>query len=289
MRNIVSFLFVLFLLCAGCSSETARVGSIAISREDLSQRAKVSEIYYPGSGKAYVALSQLIKGNLSLEILRSLGKPVDDVALQSEAKRIDENTKAPETLAKIKAVYGTDHAAYLRTFVSPVYAERMLYGEVFLKSLEIQSAAKVRVEAMIRNAAASPASFLSIAKQESFQTAQLRISNKKGIIPFKNKPFLNHAEPVAVEQAARLLPLLAGLAPGKVLPQAIEWPESFQALRLIQRAGSDVVVESAVLPKQSFDDWFWEKAANIPVRIKDLDLKKELVKEVSWAKNLKME
>lgn len=41
-------------------------------------------------------------------------------------------------------------------------------------------------------------------------------------------------------------------------------------------------------PHRSYNDWFWEKAGKIAVRIYDKKLKEELIKEVSWAKRVKV-
>jgi hypothetical protein len=38
---------------------------------------------------------------------------------------------------------------------------------------------------------------------------------------------------------------------------------------------------------KSYDDWFWAKAARIPVHVSDRKLKQEFVKQVSWAKNIR--
>ena len=48
------------------------------------------------------------------------------------------------------------------------------------------------------------------------------------------------------------------------------------------------MVESAVVLKKTYDDWFWEQASKIPVKIKDSVLKQELLKEVNWAKLLNL-
>jgi hypothetical protein len=66
----------------------ARVGDVSVSEEDLSRRTQVSELYFPGPGQRYVALAQLLKGYLSVEVLKSLGHPVDDAIVQGEAQQV---------------------------------------------------------------------------------------------------------------------------------------------------------------------------------------------------------
>ena len=90
MRQIKLFLpFVLILFTAGCTKtqDVCLVGNIHITKDDVSMRAKVSEIFYPGSGKEYVGLAQLIKGYLSEEILRSLGYNVDEAELEGGGRQ----------------------------------------------------------------------------------------------------------------------------------------------------------------------------------------------------------
>lgn len=195
MKNSFLVLAIITLaFLSGCRNQACTVGQIKITDQDIDYRAKVSEIYYPGSGKRYVGLAQLIKGYLALEILKTLGHPADAAKIEAEAQRIDTSTKAPETLQKIKDVFVENRQAYLNVFVKQVYAERVLYSEIFLKTSD------------------------------------------------------NQLEPR-------------------------NQPETFRT-------------DSVVVPKKSFDEWFWAKAAKIPVRIKDKTLKNELLSEVSWAKQL---
>lgn len=39
-------------------------------------------------------------------------------------------------------------------------------------------------------------------------------------------------------------------------------------------------------PEMSYDDWFWERAGKIPVRVYDNKLKDELLKEVIMGKEI---
>ncbi len=275
------------LLLAACSREAARIGDQAITERDVDLRAQVSEIYYPGSGKRYVGLSQLIKGYLEREVLSSLGRRIDRNVLEAEAKRIDRSTKAPETLAKIKNVYGADRDAYLETFVACVYAERTIYGEVFLKSPAIHTKPLETIQAVLASATQKPASFKSVALQQGLDYARLRISGTTGIIRLHEQQSGSERNAGQAE-AARIIAILAGRSAGSIVPQVIEWQESYQVLRLVKWIGKDAVVESAAIAKRNYDEWFWELASRVPVRISDKRLQDELLREVSWAKNLRL-
>ena len=147
----------------------------------MSLRKRVSEVYYPNSGKDYAALAQLIKGHLSEEALKSLGYKVDNAILEAEAKRIDENTKAPEILKKIKDIYGSNRDAYIKTFVRIVYAERALYNEVFLKSKEIHKNEYQNAENIIKEAIASKKPLREIVKEKGLRVVKLKVSQKAGL------------------------------------------------------------------------------------------------------------
>ena len=97
-RWTLAFL-LLVLLLPGCSSEVAKVGDLSISEEDLSRQARVSELYFPGSGQRYVALSQLIKGYLALaetvkEYSAEAGENLSDLLAECKAEHLAEMAAA---------------------------------------------------------------------------------------------------------------------------------------------------------------------------------------------------
>lgn len=283
-------LLLLVLLLSGCRSEVAKVGDLPITEEDLSRQVQVSELYFPRSGQKYVALSQLIKGYLALEVLKSQGHRVDNATLQGEAQRIDRETQAPELLGKIKAVYRGDEKAYLRSFVGQVYGERILYHEVFLPSPEIHRASREKAQALLKAGLSSPSSFPEIARKRGAKTVTLRVSLKEGIRPtgrrFRSQEIPSEAHR---EQARRLIEHLSRMQPGQLYPEVIEWMEGYQVLRLLRNEGKTYLAQSANIPKRDYEGWFWEQASHIPVRIFDAGLRQELLREVAWAKELHLE
>jgi hypothetical protein len=286
MKNSFLVLAIITLaFLSGCRNQACTVGQIKITDQDIEYRAKVSEIYYPGSGKRYVGLAQLIKGYLALAILKDLGHPADAAKIEAEAQRINTNTKAPETLRKIKDVFGENRQAYLNVFVKPAYAERVLYFEIFLKDAEIQREPRNQAEKFRQEALAAPAAFGQIAVKHNVKAGRLKVSAKTGIGPVAEKSGLS-AEPIGLDQAHVILKMVADLPADQLITPVIEWPEGFQVVKLISKDNDSAIIDSVVIPKKSFDEWFWEKAVKIPVRINDQKLQAELFREVSWAKNL---
>lgn len=283
------FPLVFLALCTGCDRVVARVGDVPITSSDIALRARVSEVYYPGSGKDYVALSQLLKGYLSEEVLKSLDRRVDEAVLEAETRRIEAHTQAPEVLQRVKEVFGRDRMAYLKTFIRVVYAERVLYNEVFLLSKDIHKEQYSRAEALLSVALKTPASFPEIARDRGLEAQTLILSPTEGIRPLKEKRGGRPSSPEGVEQAARLISALARVKQGQVYPEVIEWQEGYQVIRYIRKGTGGRIIESVGIPKRGYDEWFWEKASTIPVRISDPALRETLVKEVSWAKNLTLQ
>jgi len=224
-----AFFIVALAIVASCKKPwVAQVGSVQITEKDLQDRAKVSEIYYPKSGQRYVALAQLIQGYLDEEVLKQVGYKVDEAVWEEESRRIDENTKAPDVLKKIKDVYGIDKSGYIKTFIRPVYGERYLYNEVFLKSPEIHKEQRQKAESFIRSAMASPDSFKSLAEKQSLKAGTVLVSEKQGIQPYEEKKKkLEHPgrpeEPAGIEQAKFMIDKVKNLFFGQVLPKINEW------------------------------------------------------------------
>ena len=293
--RISLLLMVAIILAAGCKKKdiVAKVGDIEITKKDLDYRAKVSEVYYPKSGQPYVALAQLIQSYLDESVLKAVGGKADDAAWEAEAKRVDENTKAPEVLKKIKDVYGLDHAGYIKTFIRPVYAERYLYNEIFLKSKDISKDQNEQAKKFLAEAIANPSQFEAIATKMSLKASKMKLNENTGIAPFEeSKKVLSrpeNPEPAGMEQAKFLIDKIDKLSPGSVYPEIIEWQEGFQMIMLVDKKDKDYIVETVSVPKRDYDSWFWENAAKVPVKITDPALKAELVKQVGWASKLKFQ
>ena len=265
------------------------MGDIPITDKDLSFRARVSEVYYPDSGERYVALSQLIRGYLSVEVMKTLGVPAGDAELEKEALRIEENSRDPERLKKIREIFGSDRQAYKDVYVRGIYAERVLFSEIFLKSRDVHQEQYGKAETFLEAARKTPASFRELAGKSGLTPHRLVLSPRKGILPEGNEPGRAPSGGEAKEQAGRMIRAVAKLKPGEVSPEVVEWIEVFQVVRLVRKEGENHVVESVGFRKRTYDDWFWETASRVPVKINDKSLKEEFLGKVSWGKKLRLD
>jgi len=285
MKNI-NFYIILIFLTVACDRNIAKVGDTIITSRDVSLRARVSEIYYPESGMAYIALSQLIKGYLAEEVLKSMGYRIDDSVIDSESRRIDANTKAPDVLNRIKEVYGNNRKAYNKTFVRIVYAERYLYNEVFLKSTFIHKEERGRAEEFLRRVIKNPERFSKIASDMQLTLKRFKISREKGV-EIEEK-LVKPSTPQGVEQAGFIIDKIKNVKSGSVYSEIIEWLEGYQIIRVLNKNDKEYTVESVSIQKRDFDEWFWSIAGDVPVIIHDDKLKDELLKNVPWAQRLNL-
>lgn len=289
MKKIFCVVALFSFLFLACDRKIAAVGSIDITKKDISLRTKISEVYYPDSKKEYVGLTQLIKGFLSVEVLKSLGQKVDGDAIEREDKRIDVDTKDPDKLKKIKEIFGSNKREYFKVFIMPVYGERVLYNDIFLKSSSVHKNENEKALKFLNEAIKSPASFVSLAKKRNLRAVKLSVSSENGIINLDDGRGARGKKGEGIEQAQRMISMLGKVKEGYVCSDLIEWQEGYQVVKLLKKTKGDYLIESVTIPKMSFDDWFWPLAKKIPVKIYDSDLREQFIKEVSWSRNLNLE
>jgi hypothetical protein len=176
---------------------------------------------------------------------------------------------------------------------------------VFLKSKEIHKEQNKKAEEIIKDVIKSKRSLREMTKEKGLKAVKLKVSQKGGIAPYGEEKRLKPNAGTGLEQAIRLIDAVSTIKEGEVYPEIIEWLEGYQIIRYIKKENNPpsppfskggkgglennegyYIIDSVSMPKKSYDDWFWEKASKIPVRIYDKKLKDELLKEVSWAKKL---
>ncbi len=183
-----SLALVLLLIVVGCTKSCGRsegelaavVGDYKISVQDAALRDKVIQIYYPQQAEKY-GLKQLVASYTYAQILKNYGKEITEDVVAGEAERIEKNTRAPEVLARIKAVFKDDEAAYRRVFILPTFADRVIYFDFFLKTPEFHAESKAKAASFARVAAAAPEKFASEAGKLGLSPAKLLVSLAHGL------------------------------------------------------------------------------------------------------------
>lgn len=187
-RSCFSMVLACATLLSACNSPpVARVGDFEITREMAETREKVAKVYYPNE-KTEVGLRQLVTAYTYAQIMKNYGKPVTDEMIAQEDRRIDTETRDPKTLAKVKAVFGSNHELYLKAFVLPTYVERTIHADFFLNLPGVQSEAKEKALRLRTEAAKRPSRLMALARKQGLTTNILRISQATGLEWDSQKP-----------------------------------------------------------------------------------------------------
>jgi hypothetical protein len=264
-----------------------RVGAHDITEAMIAARRRHIDQYYPGSGSRVAALAQLVQGYLAVEVLEARGVTLDRATWEAERDRIERDTRAPERLAQLRAVYGDDEASYLYVGVLPDFARARAHRH-FGASEDRVSTARARASAFVDATTADPDAFAEAARAAGIEPLQVVADRERGIDSIQT-PASDRGRPSSDDraQATVLIELLADLEPGQVHPRTLETPNSFQAARLLRRrADGAIEVELVAFELPSFHDWFWQEAQAIPIAIFDRALRESLRSEVAWAGEL---
>lgn len=258
-----------------------RVGSYTITQKDLDYRGRVSKIFYPEEQRLDVALLQLSNAFLIAEILKNNGHAIDDQVLLAEENRINSSTKDPATLTKIKEIFGKDHESYLKNFILPTYAERVVYYEFFLKNENLQEPTRQVAAQFFEKAKAEPGRFLEIAENEKLAHSVVEVSEKDGLVWGGKRSHGKHAGLVnespeareqkkmteelaaqardhSIQEAKRwIADLLMPTPKGQVVNHIIDDQERWLVLR---NQGGDIKkrvfrVDVVFFPKLSYSQW----------------------------------
>jgi hypothetical protein len=304
MRSILSIWLLLLTLtmlalwsCGAQPEAVAQVGETAITAEDVAYRQAVMAVRSDEEFPSHLALFQLIQEALVVEVGRAYGVVVSEQMLGDEAARVEATSRDPETLARIRAVFGEDEAAYRRLVLQPILVNQLLHAR-FSLGHDIQDEPLARAQEMLAAALTDPASLPALAEQFGGEYQQLEIVGGRihhADDPFDDAPF-GYAQdrqgeevPPALAQYDVEWPdydrefveqVVAGLAVGELHSKVVEDRHSFMVVRLLGREGDDASLESVVIPKLAFEAWFQAQSQRVPLTANDQALKEALLAEV---------
>ncbi len=290
----------LALLCAASSLFAAEKSSSSA----VADRAAVERVYYNhrlGTKQPFeqvlpvAAIEKAVRAELKKEaVLKGVyGVAITDAQVAAEVQRIDSTTRAPETLAEIKAALGKDAARFARTVARPILVERELRAR--FENDDKTHAPQRRLAERAREAALA-------AQKEGF-TVQLAALREGGAVneatwlfaprPAETSPSPHPPGPTtsektgsvsyANEAAAQVAQVLSSPEPGREdaerksyfedLPgelqqvlraqlrqlgdvsAVIEGPRAFQLYLARERTAAALSAAVLTLPKRSYEDW----------------------------------
>jgi hypothetical protein len=313
MQSILSIWLLLLTLtmlalcsCGAQPEAAAQVGDTTITAEDVAYRQAVMAVRSDQEFPSHLALFQLIQEALMAEVGRVYDVVVSEQMLADEAARVEATSRDPETLARIRAVFGDDEAVYRRLVLQPVLVNQLLHVR-FSLGHDIQAEPLARAQEVLAAALTDPTSLPALAEQFGGEYRQLEIVGgriRHADEPFDDAPFggvysersrtaqdrQGEEVPPALAQSDVEWPnydrefveqVVAGLAVGELHSKVVEDRHSFMVVRLLGREGDDASLESVVIPKLAFEPWFKSQSQRVPLTVNDQALKEALLAEVN--------
>lgn len=174
--------------CFRSDKPVAVVGDYTITDSDVEYRAEVAKIYYPKEFEAkpwayarQIGLNQLINSYQTAQILTNRGRGFTEGNLVDESTRIDRESRDRITLAKVKKIFGNDEKSYLKVFVLPNLADRLIYYGYFLSEPSIHSEARKLADDFASEALAGGASFDRLVSKHKAKAVRIYVSEAHGI------------------------------------------------------------------------------------------------------------
>ncbi len=180
MHLLVALLATTFFM--SCSPQPiVRVGRFEIREFDAQNRAAILRAQGIQNSSADIGLLQLVQAYQTAAVLEANGHLVTDDRLAAESRRIDSETRSPEVLNQIKAVFGQDHDNYLRTLVLPTYVERTIFVDFFPNAASIHGPQLERFKVWHKQILANPKS-LAVIAQGIKAYYRLELSEESGFV-----------------------------------------------------------------------------------------------------------
>lgn len=281
-------LILLLLSSFACTAQPeplARVGERTITAEDVAYRQAAVAARSGEAFPAHLALLQLIEEALMAEVSRTYGVVVSEEMLAEEAERVQETSRDPETLARIRAVFDDDEDAYRRLVLEPILVNQLLYAR-FSLGHDIQAEPLARAKEVLDAAHADPTSLSDMAEAfgGDYRHPEVIGGHIRSEEETDEDEIIPELAPYDLEwpdyDSEFVEKVVAGLTVGELHPKVVEDRRSFMVVRLLSRDGDYALLESVVIAKLAFDPWFHTQSQLVPLTIRDQALKEALLADV---------
>jgi len=263
----------------------AEIGEYKVHERDVVFRDGVIRVYYPQETRS-MGLLQLRRAFSYATILKNNGRPITEAIVQGEQERIDKETLAPVMLQKIRAIFGSDAAAYRKDFVLPMYVERVIYYDFFLNDPRAQSGSIAQARNFLKDAAAEPGRFADLAKAWSKTTTGLTISRDGGLQwdrpkeaetagapPTQGVPagiqqkLAERARERGADDGSKWIDeVISRLKPGQVYGKLIDMGEHWVVARYVGPVkGGAHRIAAVLFPKADFNRWLESEEKKVKV------------------------
>jgi hypothetical protein len=272
--------------CEASPEVVAQVGEITITSQEVAYRQAVMAVRSGEQPLAHIALFQLLEEALMAEVGEAHDVVVNEEMLAAEAARVEADSKDPQTLARIRGVFGEDEAAYRRLVLAPTLVNQMLHARFSLDHA-IQAEPLARAKQLLSAAQADPQSLSTLGEEFGGNYRQLQVEDGRILQGDQVEDEL----PSELSQYDLALPdydrefveqVVAGLEVGGLHPKVVEDRYSFMVVRLVslEDESGDALLESVVIAKLTFDPWFQTQSQKVPLTVNDQALVDALLADV---------
>jgi hypothetical protein len=237
----------------------ANVGTHVITRRDLELRNQQQRLENPQfRNELASSLAQLVEAEMAVQLMARNGFLLENSHLEAEAARIDRETQMPGRLQEIKNALPR-REDYLRLYVLPILAKRLLKERVFSLKPELQAEPRKLIEGFQKAVIEAPKKkriekFRDLSYREGLTFSAETLPALKALPPSENS---------AVKQLLRKI--LSELTVGETTP-ILENDEHFFLLQLVEKnKQGSLRYQRATIQRLNFERWFLEAAREVPV------------------------
>ena len=287
---LLLFLFMPFVTDAEGSERITEPGTVAtvsktvITMRDISYRIRTEEAYGNDRATVAVALVSLINDAFEREVALKHGVVITQDEIISFRNYVDENTKVPEILRKVKRAFGEDKSSYEKIYLAPKILNRKL-RYFYSRNRELHMAERTLIEKAY-GLVVSGKTFQEAAEGSGAKYSSFDIGDKEVTIPPELQKYIAQDEKGPQDP---LVSILETLSQGEICNNIVEDDYGYRVVRLKGKDGNKYSVEAITVKKHPFDEWFKTQAAKIHIEIIDKELQREITSKypnVWWVRKL---
>lgn len=292
LSNFLPIIFIILLSCSpggrkGPPGIISEVGDSEISSLDLSYKMAIERAYGNNSITEAPALVALINDAIEKEVGKIYGITIKPDEIAALSRHSDENTKAPEILAKVKSVFGKDLSSYERIFLAPKIINRKLRN-TYSTDPNIHKNERDLVEKAYQ-VVLSGVSMEEAAKSCGLSFSTIDYKKKDMEIPPALKAYFPKGSNPTDDP---VIGILETLSEGEIYRYIIEDDYGFKIIKLIKKESEYYTLDLIIARKRSFVKWYSKKAEKVRVNILDKSLEKRIIADYQnlwWVKILHRE
>jgi hypothetical protein len=274
-RNLLALCILIatpFVMGAQGRDTNTRVGRTEITTTDIAHRFGVEKAYGNKTVDRETALVSLVHDALESEVAAAHDTGPTKEEIAAFRKYVDENSRSPELLAKVKKVFGEDGESYERLYLAPRIVNRKLHY-FYSRDPFIHKVERAQIEKAY-GLAASGKALKDVAAQLGLEYRNLSPKGEeKQDVP---SALARHITAEEWKSNDPLVPIVEKLANGQLYDNIIEDDLGYQVFRLLEKGKETYSAEAVVVRKRPFDEWFRAEAAKVKIAITDAAMRKKV-------------